>query len=131
MQVEVKVVELLEILEKNREEHQTICKDAMAGWHKQVAKAAEKLRVCAEEGRLGKMSKYNNPLAKLLGDCPENHTEDYDSAIGMLKMAVSETIQLKQEEYRTYVMDEWDWKEGWTSSTSSYSSSSVSASTDV
>ena len=40
---------------------------------------------------------------------PMNQTSDYKRAIGMLEMSVEDVIELTQDEYSCYVLDEWRW----------------------
>lgn len=42
---------------------------------------------------------------------PEDHTDEYDKAIGMLEMSVDDTVLITHDEYRQYVLDEWFWKD--------------------
>lgn len=51
---------------------------------------------------------------------PEEHTEDYDRAIEMLKWHQGDTIQLDEGEFRQYVHDDWGWARSFLSNTTSY-----------
>lgn len=53
---------------------------------------------------------------------PVNQTRSYDRVIGMLEMALAEEVELSEEDYQQYVMDEWSWREVFLTSNASYSS---------
>jgi hypothetical protein len=40
----------------------------------------------------------------------------------MLEMALAEEVELSEEDYQQYVMDEWSWREVFLTSNASYSS---------
>ena len=44
-------------------------------------------------------------------DQPMDKTEEYDRVIEMLKMEVSEVVEISQGEFRNFVQDKWDWTE--------------------
>ena len=41
---------------------------------------------------------------------PEDHTRDYDRVIRMVEMHRGETLELDQEHFAQYVMDDWGWR---------------------
>ena len=51
---------------------------------------------------------------------PEDHTEDYDREILMLKMEIEAVITLTAGEFDRYVMDNWGWKASFTTSNAPY-----------
>lgn len=51
---------------------------------------------------------------------PESYVSDYDRAIGLLEMTISEQIEITGDDYRCFVEDEWEWKERFRSTTMSY-----------
>lgn len=52
-----------------------------------------------------------------------DQTKDYDMAIGMLRMSVDEYITLEEEDYKCYVLDQWRWKQQFSTSNRGYSKS--------
>lgn len=96
--------ELLAALVKNRADHMRSYKLALDGFYKEaVDKYKEALT--AAEGRT------DLPHIHLVE--PDCHMEDYDRAIGMLKMHVEQTVDITEEEYAHFVDDDWDWKQSW------------------
>jgi hypothetical protein len=51
---------------------------------------------------------------------PEDHTDDYERAIKMLDLDVREDIELTEQEFAQYVLDDWGWKDQWTTTNSAY-----------
>lgn len=51
---------------------------------------------------------------------PEDHTTDYDRVITMAEMSIEDTIQLSEDEFAMYVMDQWRWKQQFAESTLCY-----------
>ena len=51
---------------------------------------------------------------------PEDHTDDYDRILAMADMSVDDTLELSEDEFGMYVMDQWRWKQSFTDSTTLY-----------
>ncbi len=106
---------LLNALRKNRDNHAGMCAEARAGF------AAEAKRVFAdrikaiESGNLTKLSIRLEP--------PEDHTAEYNTAIQMAEWSTENTITLTSDEFRNFVMDEWDWLGLWLVQNRNYSAS--------
>ena len=56
---------------------------------------------------------------------PEDHTDDYDTVIGMLEFDINETVELDQAQYRSWVQDQWGWQRSFTTTNSTYSSTAA------
>lgn len=41
---------------------------------------------------------------------PQDHTEDYDRVLTMARMSVDDVVELRQEDFGMYVMDQWHWR---------------------
>lgn len=97
--------QLLDILEKNRDEHKEEYDEAIEAYEKQVVKEAEKF---LEEIKANprKNWRYSNHIKAQM---PEDHSRDYNLAIEMLQHEVNEEVVLTQQEYAELVQDEWDW----------------------
>lgn len=100
--ITVNKTELLEILNKNRADHRKIFEEALAGWLKEtqaeLAQWTERLK------------KGERKSVTIIKGVPTDHTKDYDRAIGMVKMAIGDTIVLSEQDYAQYVDDEWGWQ---------------------
>lgn len=112
----LKKSQLLEVVKKNRETHIDDYKDALSGFKEQRKKILTKM---AEKADRGEEEIDISPLWNLRK--PDSHQKDYDRVISMLTHHVGETVELSNDDFGRYFQDEWDWKEGWTTSNSIYS----------
>jgi ribosomal protein S28E/S33 len=58
---------------------------------------------------------------------PQDYTREYDRALKMLEISVDDIIELDEETFAQFVMDDWDWKRQFLNSTASYSASAAAA----
>jgi hypothetical protein len=138
--VKVDRVQLLETLKENRIAHQTAYKESVAGYRvaattalaKQVSKARRHIddNAALIAGRIDRFDP-DEPLANqvvVIGtisftlEVPVDHTKSYDVAIAMADWSVDETIELTQSQFQCFVLDDWDWKQGFEVLNKSYTS---------
>ncbi len=115
--VRVKKSELVEILTKNRAEHEKIYLEAVTGYKIALVKLLKQKLSAAKRGE-----KVSMPI--FLHE-PENHLKDYDNALSMLRMSVDDVIELSQYNYRCYCLDDWGWKQSFYVGNSAYSVSAA------
>ena len=118
--VNVRKQDLLETLKRNRAIHEKKFKDAIEGYR---LVAIERLEALLEAIKAGGDVETEVDMPDLK---PESHVVDYDMAIMMVGMSVDDVIELRDFEFKQYVMDEWSWSRSFSSSSSSYSSVSSS-----
>ena len=122
--VTVSKVELLRAVAANREQHRSAFEIALNGFlaesQRELASLVEKVR--NRDVRAAK-SPFTTRGIYIDLPLPEDHTADYDRVLRMLAMSVDENIELSGQEFRSYVMDDWDWKEQWSASNSLYTDS--------
>jgi hypothetical protein len=94
--------ELLDALTANREQHRRIFEEACEGYR---AKAVEILEQNIANIKARKLERIHVSLP-----VPEDHTKDYDRVIRMVEMHRGETLELDQEHFAQYVMDDWGWR---------------------
>jgi hypothetical protein len=104
---------LLAKLRENRDAHQAIFEEAVEGYKK---RAVELL-----EGHIERIRKGSLERVHVVLPMPENHKDDYDRVIAMLEMDISNTVEIPEDDFTAYVMDDWAWKHGFLTSTASYS----------
>lgn len=107
---------LLETLKANREVHAATFKEAMENYPKALADAYAKKAeaVATYNGDLKTFAQWTSlPI-------PEEHTEDFDTAIAMLDWAQGDTIALPQHEFEQYVLNKWGWAARFTQNTTNY-----------
>lgn len=110
--VQMKVSDLKKALEKNKKAHRAEFEKALDGWK---AKVTEKLEKSYQDALAKKIWIEAFHLPK-----PQDHTEDYEQAIEMLKHEQRTEITLSTQEYAQFVMDNWGWKQQFTASTAAY-----------
>jgi hypothetical protein len=111
--VTVKKDELIAALKKNRESHRSLFLEAQNGYREQAIKELDAM--LAEARR-------NEPIRRQVTLVePQDHTKDYDRALRMLTMSVSDTVFISEQEFACYVEDDWGWKNAFVAQTSNYS----------
>jgi hypothetical protein len=108
----VSKIQLLEILTGNRSAHQEIFKEAQKGYR---SKAIELLDKALEEARHG-----GKITVSFMLPAPQDHTADYDRVIRMLEMSVDSEIQIEEDQFQMYVMDDWTWKRAFMENSTMY-----------
>lgn len=111
--VTVQRAELLETLRKNREEHKQIFEEALAGYRTEVVRVLEARLADARQNR-----RIDLRISLVQ---PVDQTKEYDRAIRMCEMSVDDTIELSNEAFANYVMDDWSWSHQFLSANSTYS----------
>lgn len=109
--VKVKRSDLIKTVMENRTTHAAEYKAAVGTY---LEKATEELTKMLRDARDGKVKRH------LEIPQPETHVEDYDRVIAMLNMSVDDVIELSDQEFRTYVLDEWVWASSFARNTKSY-----------
>lgn len=99
--VKVRREELLAKIEANREAHRALFLKAQDGYRRLVIEELDKSLRDAREGR--------GIRTFISMTAPQDHTDDYDNVIGMLRMSVDEVIELEPHDFQSYVMDKWQW----------------------
>lgn len=110
--IRVKREELLKRLYTNRASHRHEFTRALEGYKRVVLTKLEESLADARAGR-----KY---ISKFYLVEPVDHTSDYDRIIDMMQMSLDDELWLTQTEFSTYVRDDWQWKEQFTSTNASY-----------
>ncbi|HDY87689.1 MAG TPA: hypothetical protein ENH82_06160 [bacterium] len=110
--VKVEKDRLLKKLIVNRDSHRAEFLKAQKGFREEVI---EQLDEALQDARNGKRI---NTCFKL--PAPVDQTSDYDTAIEMLDWVVDDEIELTQQAFRQYILDDWHWKTDWTVSNSAY-----------
>ena len=114
----VKKAKLLEILKKNKEEHREIFVEALEGYKKKVIDLLESRLAAIKSGL--KVNLYFQVTE------PVDQTKDYERAIGMLEMSLEDEVELNEQDYKCYVMDDWTWKHQFLTSNPFYSGKAAS-----
>ena len=121
-EVKVRRGELLDVLRKNRSRHIEDYKTACTGYRDA---ALERIDEITSELKAKIHSLKQGQTISVVGlqfglVVPVNHEKAYDQIIRMMEMSVEEEITLTAGQFACFVMDDWDWKEQWSSSNAMY-----------
>jgi hypothetical protein len=114
MNVSVKKEELLKILESNKNNHHESYEIAVEKWRSGVRKELDKFSKKLDDKKSGVFQIFISlPV-------PEEHIDDYDRTIRMVKLDTRDILVLEEEDARHYLEDEWNWSRSFLSNTMSY-----------
>lgn len=100
--VKVKKDELLEVVSHNREGHRETFQQALEGYKAKVRAELEDYLRKIEDGMI--------LAVRIALPKPEEHLDDYDRALTMIRMSVDDVIELNESDFASLVMDDWGWK---------------------
>jgi hypothetical protein len=105
-------VELLDVIKGNKDKHRDIFLKAIIGYREEALRLLEKMIEKLKSGKT--IDQFINlPV-------PVDHTPEYNRAIKMIEMDVRGEIELEEEEFAQFVMDDWQWKREWIGTVSNY-----------
>ncbi len=98
-QITINVNKLIDKLIKNREIHKKEIKKLNKNYRKIIIDTlSTRLRLIKEDGNI-------NPALNI--PRPEDHTEDYDIAIEMLRYETRDEVKIDRRQFENYVLDKW------------------------
>jgi len=104
--------EFLARVRGNRDNHRQVFEEALEGYRNRLATELERRIHDLKRGR---------QVAQYIGlPEPEDHTDDYDRILAMAEMSIDDTLELTEDEFAMYVMDQWRWKQSFSDSTALY-----------
>ncbi len=110
--VTVDKAKFVERVTKNRDGHRRTFEKALRGYRARMIAELERRIDDLHRGR--RIDQYIR-LPE-----PEDHTADYDRVLTMAAMSIDDTVELTQDEFAMYVMDQWRWKQDFTETTAHY-----------
>lgn len=99
--VNVKRLELLEMLKKNKELHQKEYDEALVDFKKAMIAELQKQLKLAKAEKLNELHISMYP--------PQNHAGDFQEVIDMMEVSVDEVINLDSESFKAFFKNEWSW----------------------
>lgn len=111
--VRVQKVSLTEQVRANRKQHHTIFLEAVEGYRRQAVQLLE--------GHIARIKSGKVQQVYVSLPYPVDHTRDYDRVLAMLDMEIGDTVELSEQEFAQYVMDDWAWKREFLATNSAYS----------
>lgn len=111
--VRVKKDDLITALKINRDAHEDMFVEAHAAWVEDTISVHKaRIKSLKETGKSG--------AAPAFGTEPVSQVKSYDRAVAMLTMSVDDVIELSEQEFTQYVLDEWMWTSSFKAVTSVY-----------
>lgn len=101
--VNLKRLDLLDIVKKNREQHVQDFQEAVTDYEKAVVVVAKKNLARAKLP--GKKTFVSFPPA------PVSYEDNYKKAERMLELSTDEILEIEDHVFNQLVMDEWGWKQ--------------------
>lgn len=117
IRVTVKKDDLLNILRENRKKHAEEYNIAKQGYQVECVKRLKKHASQIASGKIQDISKFDTYLGLPV---PQDHTEEYDSLIGMLELAQEKEFEISGVQYRQWIEDKWDWRQAASMCNSAY-----------
>ncbi len=111
---------LLKIVRENKTKHIAAFEEAIVDFKQLVLQIASANIKLAETGNLENFKKI-----KSLPSAPTSYEDSYHRAIRMLELSIDEVIEIEEDIFNQLVLDEWNWKRGFTASTMLYKSGMV------
>lgn len=102
---------LLKIVRENKEKHVKEFNEAVKDFKMAV------IKICNENMEIVEAGKTD---IKVLPPKPVSYEANYTKAILMLELSVDDVIELDQYEFSKFVQDEWEWKQAFSTSNSTY-----------
>jgi len=110
--IKVRKDALRQELVANKTTHRELYQQAFA---KFSAAAIEALQAALLEAKTGRGIHLHFDLPT-----PHDHSADYDRAIKMVEMSTDDILELTEPEFAQLVMDDWGWKQAFTTSNAHY-----------
>lgn len=120
--VKVNKTELLEIVRKNQISHVAQYDEAVADYKALALQIAKDNMKLAKKGTLADIAAMSH-----MPSPPVSYEAAYTRAIRMLEMSVENVLELEEYIFNQLVMDEWDWKQAFSTSNTMYKTAIGSA----
>jgi len=108
---------LMEIIQENRDKHRSVFLEAIDGYRLEAIKRLERMIEKIKKGKT--IDQY------LRLPVPTDNTNDYDRVLKMMELDTRDEINLNEEEFAQYVLDDWSWKREWIATASNYTSNAL------
>lgn len=122
LKISVSRIELLATLNKNLTRHMQIYNEALETYKKETIKHLLRL---LKDVRAGK-----NIPREIQTTRPYSRRDDYTSAISMLEMSKTDTIELSAHDFACFIEDKWEWRRDFLSDNCAYSATARTLATE-
>jgi hypothetical protein len=117
MTVKIKKQELLDVVKANLAKHKEIVEEAFAKYREQAIVELDSMIAEAKAGK--RIRRYVNLVE------PVDQTPEYTKAIRQIEMSAEDLIELADQEFKCYVLDQWHWKASFTTANAMYSAKAL------
>lgn len=104
-EIEVNKTKLIETLYENKSKHIKEYNESITAWRDNIMQAVDKIKEKIQESPDVDPTHLISRIRK-----PHNHSDQYNTVIGMMEMDVKENVTISQSDYMYFIKDEWDWK---------------------
>ena len=104
---------LLETVKLNLETHVQDYKEAVEGYAIEMTTQLKAKLAELDNGEVPEQNFVDLPK-------PSSHAGDYEQVIAMLEYSEDDVVELDDYEFQNYVMDNWGWKERFSTMSSNY-----------
>lgn len=111
--VNVRRLDLIDVLKTNRTTHIASYNDAVEGFQEKMIDVLKETLKKAKRGEL----KYLSVSLQ----APQTHEQEYADAIEMLEVSVDDVINLDSDMFKAYYKDQWAWSRGFNELVGTYS----------
>ncbi len=108
---------LMAKLKVNREKHIQDFNTALEGFRVEVKKQLDETLAKF----IANNTAFDDEGVTVYEQPPQNHASDYDQVIMSLDLSMDTQFYLTTQEISQYIMDNWSWKQGFTTSVTKYS----------
>jgi hypothetical protein len=114
--ITVNKLDLIMKIQEERDKHKAIYDEAVGVYRARFIEEATRFA----EDSLVKAARGEKFAQFMWLPVPEEHTEDFDRAIEMLRWEVAEEVTLSEHDFATLVQNQWGWAKSFASNTTSY-----------
>jgi hypothetical protein len=111
-EITVDKADLIEKIQANRDEHRSMFLKAQERYREAMIAELDRALQEAREGKAIQRA-FALPV-------PEDHTDDFNTAIEMLEWEQGDTVILVHRDFRCFVQNRWEWEASFLRNTGSY-----------
>ena len=120
--VKIKKSKLIEKLTENLEKHDDVYNEAVDNYWKEVKETFEEKVEEAKEMIDERETSNGGINLSIYIEAPVSYKEAYVDTLAMLEYEVDDEVELTQNEFKSYVLNQWNWSNQFLTSNAMYAS---------
>ena len=120
--VRISIDDLKVKLEENLALHDEVYEEAIENYWKTVGKAFKEQVVIAEETIRKRNIEHGGINLYVSINAPTSNREAYEDALAMLSYETRDIVELSHNEFKSYILNQWDWSNQFLASNALYAS---------